>query len=142
MHSTEGLNDSDKNMKHFIKENWFKIGILILLVVAAGSASYYYLGFKPQQDEAVLQQQAATQNQAEAQATAQEQQLQNCIDVAQQNFSDTYASVCQSFQTSQNQLGNSNWVCPLTLYGDADPAYPAMVSKEQSDEALCATLYK
>jgi hypothetical protein len=56
-------------MNHFIKENWFKIGTVLLVLIAACAVSYYYLGFKPQQDEAVLQQQAATQNQAQVQKT-------------------------------------------------------------------------
>ena len=58
-------------MKHFIKENWFKIGALILLLVAACAVSYYYLVFKPEQDQAAaLQQMVAAQETATAQSQA------------------------------------------------------------------------
>jgi hypothetical protein len=34
-------------MKHWLKENWFKAGILILILIGIASVSYYYVIFLP-----------------------------------------------------------------------------------------------
>jgi hypothetical protein len=124
-------------MKDFVKENWFKLGTLFLFAVIAVSATWYYLTFRPHQDQVILQ------GGTTAQMINKAQQLQDCVDKAKQDFADSYASLCNSYQTSQHELGNPNWQCPLTaMAGVSGSPYPAMVSKEQSDEELCATLYK
>ncbi len=129
-------------MEHFIKANWFKVGVLLLVLIAASSVSYYYLVSKPEQDKAVLQQQTSTQDQAQAQATAQAQQLQDCVANAKQDFANSYANLCTFYQTNQNQLGNPNWQCPLKLYGSQLPAYQTMVKQEEDAISLCSILYK
>ena len=40
-------------MKTFIKENWFKIGILFLIILSGCVLSYYLMVFEPAKDEAI-----------------------------------------------------------------------------------------
>lgn len=129
-------------MKNFIKDNWFKLIIVIILVFVGSSTIYYFVVSKPGQDKTALQQQISAQDQAEAQATVRTQQLQNCTDSAQQKFSNTFTNLCNYYQMNQGQLGNPNWVCPLTISGNANPAYQTMVNEREDAIALCATLYK
>jgi hypothetical protein len=142
-------------MKKFIMENWFKGGILLLVLIMACSVSYYYLIFIPQQDKAVLQQQVSAQNEAQAQQAAQQQQVQseaaaqaatqaqaaaakdqqlkNCIDNAHQVFLDAGLKECESLGYTQAQINDLQ--CNL-------PDNQALVKQQSDAEALCATIYK
>ena len=152
-HSTEGLNDSDKNMKHFIKENWFKIGALILLLVAACAVSYYYLVFKPEQDQAAaLQQMVAAQEtataqsqandlataqaqQAQTQAAAKKQQLEDCVNSAHQDYVKQGQFDCENAGYTQTQIDNGQCMVP---YAESH----AVLQAQTDAETLCATFYK
>lgn len=121
-------------MEHFIRANWFKIGVLLLVLIAACSVSYYYLVSKPAQDEAALQQQTS----AQAQATSQAQQFQSCLDSAQQAFAASTVQLCQQLES---EMRNYNMQCPPYPY-PAAPNYLTIVKQESDAEGLCATLYK
>jgi type II secretory pathway pseudopilin PulG len=43
-------------MNTFIKDNWFKIGILVVLVIIALSTAYYFVIFVPQKEKARIEQ--------------------------------------------------------------------------------------
>jgi hypothetical protein len=131
-------------MKNFIKENWFKAGILLLVLIMACSISYYYLIFTPQQDKALLQQQISTQNEAqvvqqaqqqEAQtdAAAKEQQFETCIKNAHQVFVDDGTAECQQMGYTQTQINDLQCILPDSQ---------ALITEQSNAQALCATLYK
>ena len=42
------------NMTNFLKNNWFKLGILIVLLLVSFSLLYYYVFFLPQKEQARL----------------------------------------------------------------------------------------
>jgi hypothetical protein len=44
-------------MKNWIKENWFKAGLLFAILVVGVSTSYYYAIFLPQKERARVDQQ-------------------------------------------------------------------------------------
>lgn len=48
-------------MKNFLKENWFKLVIALMVVVAGLSIAYYYVLFLPQKEQARLEQQRQEQ---------------------------------------------------------------------------------
>ncbi|MBI3589523.1 MAG: hypothetical protein HY093_03900 [Candidatus Liptonbacteria bacterium] len=126
-------------MKNFIKGNWFKLIIVIVLLVVGSSAIYYYFVFRPQQDEAALQQQTSTQTQVEAQAaaqaTAKKQQLKNCVDAAHQEYVDQGQSKCEAAGYTQAQIDNKQCLLPHEVR-------QALLQNQNDAETLCATLYK
>lgn len=124
---------------NFIKGNWFKLIIVIVLLAVGSSAIYYYLVFKPAQDKAALQQQISAQAQAKAQAstqaTAKENQLENCVDAAHQDYVNQGQLDCENLGYTQTQIDNKQCLLP-----DADSQ---SLNQTQNDaETLCATLYK
>jgi uncharacterized protein (UPF0333 family) len=122
-------------MGKILKENWFRGGILLLVLVMACSISYYYLIFIPQQDRSILQQaQLAATIQAQA-AAAKEQQLTQCLNNANQNFVDNVNAECKLLGYTQTQASNSQCFVPIN-------AEQNIVSEQSNAEALCATLYK
>ena len=140
-------------MKSFIKEHWFKVGILFLALVASFSIFYYYLDFRPQQDRAVLQQQILVQNEAQAQqitqqqqaqseatsqaqeATAKEQQLETCVDAAHQDYVNQAQTLCTNLGYTQTQIDNGQ--CLLSK-----DQSQTLLQRQNDAETLCSTLYK
>lgn len=140
-------------MKNFIKEHWFKVGILFLALIASSSVFYYYLVFKPQQDKAVLQQQILAQNEAQAQqitqqqqvqseatsqaqaATTKEQQLKTCVDAAHQGYVNQGQSFCENLGYTQTQIDDKQ--CLLSKEESQ-----TLLQRQNDAETLCATLYK
>jgi type II secretory pathway component PulM len=140
-------------MKDFIKEHWFKIGILFLALIVSFSVLYYYLVFRPQQDRAVLQQQILVQNEAQAQqitqqqkaqseatsqaqtAAAKEQQLEDCVDSAHQSYVNQAQTLCTNLGYTQTQIDNRQ--CLLSK-----DQIQTLWQSQNDGETLCATLYK
>jgi type II secretory pathway component PulM len=152
-----GLEIDEKStiiMKNFIKGNWFKLIIVIVLLVVGSVAIYYYSVFKPEQDRAALQQQISAQNaaqqaaqqqqaqseaaaqaQAAAQATAKEQQLKNCVDSAHQDYVKQGQFDCENAGYTQTQIDNGECLLP---HAESQAVLQAQIDAE----TLCATLYK
>jgi phage-related tail fiber protein len=93
-------------MKDFLKENWFKVGIIIAILLLAYSV-YYALVVRPDK-QATEQQQLKTENQ---------NLLQTCLALADLNYSSNWATACQTnaqrvkdgYQNCVNQdLGAAN----------------------------------
>lgn len=140
-------------MKNFIKEHWFKVGILFLALIASSSIFYYYLVFKPQQDRALLQQQILAQNQAQAQqiiqqqqaqseatsqaqtAAAKKQQIKTCVDAAHQDYVNQGQLFCENLGYTQTQIDNGQ--CLLSK-----DESQTLLQRQNDAETLCATLYK
>lgn len=140
-------------MKKFIKEHWFKVGILFLALIASFSVFYYYLVFKPQQDRAVLQQQILAQDEAQTQqitqqqqaqsevtsqaqtAAAKGQQLKDCVDAAHQSYVNQGQTLCTNLGYTQTQIDNRQ--CLLSK-----DQIQTLWQSQNDAETLCATLYK
>jgi hypothetical protein len=102
-----------------LKENWFKVGVLIALLLAAGSIAYYLLVAIPQQ-----------QQQIAAQKATQAIFLQDCLagaktDAEQQEFIYCETSGTENTATCQQQL----------------PLGGSMLSAYQASENVCFQEY-
>src|ERR1700674_1549880 len=88
-----------------LEEHWFKVGVLVALLLFAASPAYYFIVYIPHRD-AEQHQAAAAEQQAEAAQTALEKQnldqqkaaqsdlFQTCLDTAHQHYLDSWSSDC------------------------------------------------
>lgn len=76
-------------MRDFIKKNWFKIGLLLALLVVVFVTYEYFIVYIPRKNTLTLQQEKdhAQENDAK---------LQDCIDQAQNSYENTINYYCSS----------------------------------------------
>lgn len=78
----------------WLKVHWFKVGILVILLLIVGLLAYYFMGFVPAneaaQQQAVLQAQQAQQQAATDQANLVAGEKAACVTEAQQNAISLY----------------------------------------------------
>jgi hypothetical protein len=72
-----------RNVKTFIKHNWFKIGLLIGLLIIASSSVYYFVVIPIQQKQENLQKNQIAINNIDSQ--------QKCADQAEKTFKENYS---------------------------------------------------
>lgn len=86
-------------MKNWLKENWFRAGILITILAAVFSVGYYYVIFLPQKEQARINQQKqeqiekelkedAEKAEAKRQATLNSLLLEACLADAENKWRD------------------------------------------------------
>lgn len=102
-----GLNIINKSMDTFIKDNWFKIGILMVFIIIALSIAYYFVIFIPRKEKNKIEQerqeqvseelkeQEAKENADRAKAEA-KQNLDNCISNAETAYSNNWFGECKA----------------------------------------------
>ncbi len=80
---------------NWVKENWFKLGILIAILILSASPAYYFGIYLPQKDATA--QSAATFQALEAQYQKDEVagKLQDCLDAADSNYNDLFTEDCK-----------------------------------------------
>ena len=76
-------------MKNWLKENWFKIGMLLILLVMVLIVAYYFLVYIPQRN-----------NELDFQKGSRKVDLQNCLDSVTNNYFSAQRFHCK--QSGQN----------------------------------------
>jgi hypothetical protein len=82
---------------NWLKENWFKVGILLSVFLFIWPFYYYYILYLPDQHEKKTQQETALQLSEESRRASNERQREACLLVAQTDYIDNWASQCKSF---------------------------------------------
>ena len=96
-------NVTSRDLK-WLKEHWFKAGILLALFAVAGSISYYFLSYVPQSTE-----QEATQKSSQKQAQA--SLLQTCLDSTKTDAETSYYNYCAT--SGLHNPNNCNYQLPI-----------------------------
>jgi len=91
---------NNKNMRIFLKDNWFQVIIALAIILVAISVFYYFVIFIPQKEQARIDQQkqeqlAKDQKEQEAKQQA-EQALNTCLADASTSYSDQWYRECKS----------------------------------------------
>lgn len=73
-------------MNTFLKDNWFKLGIIIILLIAALSVAYYFVVFIPQKERAKTEQQKQEQLVRDQEKDLEQQE--NCREAGTKAYSD------------------------------------------------------
>lgn len=79
-------------MNNFLKENWFKLIIAIMIVVVGLSVAYYYVSFLPQKERTRLEQQK--QEQLAKEIKEQTAQKEKCREIGTRAY-ESYKSIHQ-----------------------------------------------
>jgi hypothetical protein len=77
-------------MEKFLKENWFKMIISLVLVFVAGSVAYYFVIYLPNKDKTVIRQQSLNVTHGNA---------QNCAEIGQEYFDKNFSEYKNGFPT-------------------------------------------
>src|SRR3990167_1445349 len=92
-------------MKEFIKNNWFRVSILVLIFIAVIAIIYYFAIFLPQKERLRLEMQRQEQfdkelkeqevkNEAEKQANINTLLLESCLSEADNSLESSFISLC------------------------------------------------
>ncbi len=104
-------------MKRFIKENWFKLGMMLILLLIGLSFGYYFVIFLPQKEmerKGLLKHEQLIKEVERQEAKQKEENsrvnLGTCLNDADKNYHETMINACQKYS------GNiSNCTIPLYL---------------------------
>lgn len=107
-------------MKKFIKENWFKLSVILILIIICFSLFYYFIIFIPQKEQ-TKQDQEATK---ELKITEEKELLNKCIINAQEE------------RQRREALLNKGWLACLSNLSTPD------VCKTFKDNSGIDKLYK
>ncbi len=87
-------------MGQFLKDNWFKLGILVVLIIIALSTAYYFVIFIPNNENAKIEQK---NREAEQKILLEEKQqadiknsLAECLDSAETNYVNDWNNACET----------------------------------------------
>ena len=81
---------------NWLKENWFKVGILAAILVVSISVGYYYMIFLPQKEEERTKIESQKQEQLVKETKEQEAKLSACITNTDTNYQTNFESYCIS----------------------------------------------
>lgn len=102
-------------MKNFIKENWFKLGILIILLLVLFVLSYYFIFFLPQKEQARLNHEKRVeieriynQGLVDEYQASKEQQNKISLDICLENADNNYQVNFESYCISEGRGANCN----------------------------------
>jgi uncharacterized membrane protein YciS (DUF1049 family) len=108
----------------WLKEHWFRLGILLAWLIIAGSVCYYFVIYIPNKNE----QESSDKS---AQASVQADSLQECLDTAQDNARKVYFNYCITSGEYSNPQD-----CPYQL-----PIGGTMLTAYEADRDACFKQY-
>ncbi len=87
-------------MKNWLKENWFKVGLLVVLLILGLSFAYYYIVFLPKKEQNRLAQEIQKQTLQESKEIKEREKTQSlldeCLADAETSYSDQWYGECKS----------------------------------------------
>jgi len=113
-------------MKEFIKNNWFRVSILVLIFIAVIAIIYYFAIFLPQKERLRLEMQRQEQfdkelkeqevkNEAEKQANINTLLLESCLSEADNSLESSFISLCSD---DERISGGDNATCSIGTIDD------------------------
>ena len=79
----------------WLKEHWFKIGILVALLLIAAAPAYYFIIYLPKKDAALQANIDRKQLDSVSQKEEQARLLQVCLDAADANYNSLFTEDCK-----------------------------------------------
>lgn len=110
-------------MKKFIKENWFKLSIVLGILLISVSVFYYFFFFLPHREQSILDRQQQEKLTEEQKIKNQRDMLNSCLEDAKNKIKDFVQKNCEP--------DGKNYICGD---GSVDP-----YKKQVNDE--CFRLY-
>ena len=126
----------------WLKENWFKFGVFLVVAILGGSMAYYYAIVMPQKIAADQKQQLETiqfnqaiKQQSVSSTINNESQLTACMAKAQSDFVAAANTYCLSAGYTAGQIANNECTVPESVV-------KSIQSDKDSAVSLCLKLYK